>query len=296
LSLDHNYAPAHFGLGLLYEREGAFVEATQAYSAGLQLDPDWRPGQIRLGVVQARMEEWSAALQTLQPVVQRGRFDQELLFHLGLAQAHLGQYQAALAIWEPLRLRQPDDEVLISNRIAALYHLGREHMECGDFNRAIDLWEEGLQECPDLTELQDCLVETLVRAGMTVLSRQTEIALGEEEHRRASHYLERALALQPDETRARYYLGFAALSAGDATAAINYLVPLVEEAPDDYRATYHLILALLANGESSRVLPLLDNIEAVADLYSAALPLVRGNVALLQENWSEAFDLYSDAF
>ena len=292
LTLDQKYAPAHFGLGLLHEHSGDFLEASKAYSLGLRLNPNWRPAQIRLGVMYAYRKNWTAALETLQPLVQQGQFNPELLFHLGITQANLKRYEAALTTWEPLRMHWPDDELLASNRIAALYELGREHMERGDFDKAINLWEQGLQERPDLVELQDCLTEALVRAGITFLSHKSQSVLGEDDYHQVCRYLERALALQPQETRARYYLGFAALRRGNTSIAIEYLVPLVKEDPDDHQASYHLMLAFLANAEIPRALSLLKNLEAVAEQYNPGLSLANGNVALLQGNWSEAFDQY----
>jgi tetratricopeptide (TPR) repeat protein len=133
---------------------------------------------------------------------------------------------------------------------------GVQAFQQGDYDSAIDAWERVEQQIPEMTP-REPLAEAYFR-------RALQRAYGEiPDEDAASHDLEHAVALQPDETRYRYHLGLLAQRQGDLAAAIEAYQAVVQgDGEFAQRATYPLALAWSQQGRDPTELPVWGQLTA----------------------------------
>jgi Flp pilus assembly protein TadD len=81
------------------------------------------------------------------------------------------------------------------------------------------------------------------------LNGRVLVEKGPESHAAARQYLEQALALQPQHTEARYYLGVLKLRGGDAAGAARELEQVIQAQPDRIDARQNYAKALRQSGD-----------------------------------------------
>jgi cytochrome c-type biogenesis protein CcmH len=109
---------------------------------------------------------------------------------------------------------QPDD-------LQASLHLGRAYALAGEFERAAGAYRAALARHEGMAELHSALGEVLVMAGGGAVSQEARAAF------------DRALELDADDARARFYAGLAMLQSGEPQSALDAWVALIGDAPGD---------------------------------------------------------------
>src|SRR5262249_14010154 len=115
----------------------------------------------------------------------------------------LGRDEEARSAWSSLLVAYSDDDVLRSNVAIVDDRLAREHLTAGRYADAAECWERCRMLRPDVEAFTQGAGEARLRQGISLLassngSNATATA--------AVEALQRALALDPDDARPRYYL------------------------------------------------------------------------------------------
>lgn len=198
LRLDAGAAAAHTLLGIiLASRGGADMEAGEALSQAIALDPASFDAQFYLGRVQYALRDFSSAAKSLRAAVNLNQKHPEARFFLGTTLEAAGESDAALIEYQRLVEIDPNSAI-------GQVGLGALQVKQGKIDEAITILRRALSLDPKIFEAHWALGRALMLA---------------ERFPEAIESLKSAVALLPDRADAHYQLGLALRRAGRAEEA-----------------------------------------------------------------------------
>jgi tetratricopeptide (TPR) repeat protein len=226
----------HVALAARAVQLGSPRDAVTSLEAAVRLAPESWEGHLLLGRLLARrnppgtpgpdggvQRQMERAQYHLVRALQLGPTPHEepaALYDLSLLCLRTGR----MADGQRLLQRLVDDD---RYRGEARYHLGRVASRMGKHKKAILYYRQHLEESPE--------------EGAEVWARIGACYLHESEPQKAREACNRALALDPGDIEARWILGAALLTEGEAGEAIRQFREILEIAPDHYDAFAELV-------------------------------------------------------
>lgn len=234
---DHRRADVHFGLGCLHEVLGDRHQALREFEMACRLAPESFEGHYKLAMILwARARE----LGTPKRLLERSQFHTtkaltldptpavalDLQFHLAMTALHAKRWTDAHKMLLPLLDTNRAERVKYSIGVAS-YHLGKH-------KNAILYLRQHLDRHPE-----DPRVHT--RIGMSYLQ------LGE--FAKARKACNRALAVDPSNTDARWTLGCALIEEGQVEDATQVFKELLADEPEHIPAFTELVRLRVGTGD-----------------------------------------------
>ena len=115
LSADPESFMAHYGLGLVLEREGLADEALNHLKIALRQQPGSVPIMYALGETYQTSGQYENSISILNKALEQSPNDKEIMYLLGLSFQHLEQYDQASRIFERLTFLPPVKDRLYYN-------------------------------------------------------------------------------------------------------------------------------------------------------------------------------------
>jgi predicted O-linked N-acetylglucosamine transferase (SPINDLY family) len=271
LSLDRQFAPAHFELADLLLVDKQTREARFHYQAGLAVDPNVLSAWINLAQAEIWLEEFASAHTSADRACQLDARSREAIFNRAVAARALGKFDLAEAdyrnilsidpLYKPaivnlanlLRGEGRADEAgqLLQNAVHAhpqdatlLFAWGSFLQEEGDHTKAIDLYRQLLAKDPDHPAATENLATAYRRTG------DWEVAVS---------LLRQATTQRPDDPAPWIQLGHAYLEREDDQLALEAMRQVVRCRPLDWTSTLR----------AARICPLLYNSAEEIAIYRA---------------------------
>jgi tetratricopeptide (TPR) repeat protein len=239
-----------------------------------------------MAVLHCRNGHYAEAVRILEPLYRSGSDSDTILFYLGMALSSLHRYSEALSLWDQLLARYapnpsvsegayPEHEKLKANIFRVRYLLGAQLAAEENYEAATVEWEQYLKHFPSDTETSINLAELYLRQALRQLDSPA-----------AETLLDRALALDPENPRYRYYRALYHLKHRRFDDAADQLRAL----PQDARVLYHLALCLLLKSEPTEAMPLFERAAAQqkTDAYGRYAAWAIANHHVGQQRYAEA--------
>jgi predicted Zn-dependent protease len=115
LEVNSQSALAHYGLGLIMERQGDIREALGHFKSALRHDPDCIPIAFSLAKAYQTIGQYEDSLAILRKAHERSPKDKEILYLLALSLQKLERYDQASEIYERLTFLPPVNEDVYYN-------------------------------------------------------------------------------------------------------------------------------------------------------------------------------------
>jgi len=106
---------AHYGLGLILQREGKLTEALEQFKIAVSKNTDSIPVMFSLGETYQMLGEYQDSLSILRRALELYPKDKEILFLLGVSLQRLEQYGQASEIYERLTYLPPVKDMVYYN-------------------------------------------------------------------------------------------------------------------------------------------------------------------------------------
>ncbi len=165
LRSDPKSAPAHYGLGLVLEREGRITEAIEQFRQSLAENPDSTEVMFSMGNSYLSNGQYEESLSILQKALALAPRDKEILYLYALSLQNLERYSAAAKIYERLTFLPPvKDKVyynlgIVYGRQGSLplahYNLGIYFTKLGKRNEALFHFRKAEQLAADNPALRE---------------------------------------------------------------------------------------------------------------------------------------------
>lgn len=231
IELEPRYYEAHYSLGNAYRERGSFDQACDAYNGALLLKPDSVEAHTNLGVVLAKQGDKGRAREHYTKAVELKPTLADVHNNLGALEFEEGRFEAAAARFQKAVELQPGHVDALANLGNALQWAGRyeEAIECCDralvldprsrnahLNKGVAL-SKVQREDEAIKELLFCL--ELDPSDVDALTNLGGIYQLIDNYESARHYLERAVATNPNNALAHWNLGIALAASGDLACA-----------------------------------------------------------------------------
>lgn len=208
VAIDPQSAEAWSHLGDLQHELKRPREAIQSWDKALELDPKdiqtWLHKGVALGV---QLGRWEEALDTWNHALELDRNDADLWFRRGVALATLERWDAAVESWDTALELNPYFRDAWINKGVALQKLGRYEEAIEANNRAL-----GLDRASDTVSAPSNLKDAVLKPSaadthdeaqaveeVETLYRQAQEQAAAENHHAALRFLDRALAIAPED-------------------------------------------------------------------------------------------------
>jgi serine/threonine-protein kinase len=205
--LDPNYADAHRSLGNIFYLQQKYIEAEAAFRKAIVLKPDFAAAYCNLGVVLNALERYAEAEAAARKAIGLEP-DLAIAYNtLGVALKDQKQYAAAEAALLKAIALQPNFADFYAN-------LGSVLIERKNFTSAVVALNTAISLRPNADEYTNL--------GISLTSLQ--------KHVQAEEAFQKAIALQPDSGRPRFYLGFELIQQarfGEAAGTLKELDSLL---------------------------------------------------------------------
>ncbi len=195
--------------GLALEQQDAWAEAIEVYSQALEASPGHAALHVRWGISLGQQGQWEAALAQYETAASLDSAHSPTFLHWGIALEELERWEAALA-----KLNQAVG--LANDKSRALFYLGACYEQASRklgrdeyFDRAVETFQSLLEIEPNDAYALNYLGYMYADKGV----RLTE----------AVALLEKALAIQPDNSAFLDSIGWAYFRLGELVQAEHYL-------------------------------------------------------------------------
>jgi Flp pilus assembly protein TadD len=249
-------------LGVVYSRQGRHLQAVTVYTAARKLAPTEPNLILNLGLAYLKLDDYAQA----KPLFAQLSTPQARELH-AICQLQTGEVAAATAALEALAAkpspavlhflslayakqnRLPDAQLTLDRLFASLpqaqahFLEGKVWYEAALFDKALASFEKAFQSNPTLS-------------GLARETGKTHISLHNDDA--ALQQLRRALAFDPDDIEAKYFLGAFLVQQSTPAEAIPLLQAVQDARPDLWGTFYYLGKAQLSQGKASLALPLLQ--------------------------------------
>jgi predicted TPR repeat methyltransferase len=199
VSLNPEHTEAQFYLGVLALEANDLNEAKQAFQHVLSRDPEHTQALTNLGVIALKRKQNQTAVDFFSKAIALDNDDMDARNNLAATFMHHDRFENALMHYDVLLKKEPDT-------IEYLYNSGVAQMALGHLNEAIIFFERIL---------------TLDKEHGSSLNNMAAIYLKMEMRETSRSYLERALAINPQDSVSQHMLN-ALNGATDANTTPNY--------------------------------------------------------------------------
>ncbi|MEO7727004.1 MAG: tetratricopeptide repeat protein [Burkholderiales bacterium] len=227
LELEHDFAPAHFELGMTYSDQAHFEEAADYFQLAVHFKPDLIAAWLQLGATLVRLGRADAAQAAYRETLAREPTHGGAWRDLGNLLKAGGDWNAAIDCYTSAAACDPASADVHSRLGYALYQVGRYAASTASFERALALQ-------PDMVEARHNLGLLLLETG------QPEEAL---------RSFEQALAGNPAIVETRACVAHALRDLGRLDAAIERYDEVLATHPDFTDALNNRTYALLMKEE-----------------------------------------------
>ena len=206
-------ADAHGGLGLILLSDGQYKDAVHELGRAAQIDPG--SAKYALGLAEA-LHRWNhntTLLSYLEAVKPRFGNLPQFQYLLGLAHYNLSHYPKAVDIFNQLLTINPPRRDLI------LYYLGNSYLAMMEFPKAESCYQQAIELNPNDSTYYDAYAELLRKKGPSHIGQAVAL-------------LEKAMALDPKDTRASLELGLSYEAQQQLPQAQSLLEDCVRLQPD----------------------------------------------------------------
>ena len=278
---DHNRA--RFIKGLIFEKQGCYGQAIGEYSSALSDNNISPQSHLRLGIVYSRKSDYSEAIEHLEKSYQSGLRSDDLLNSLGMSYFHIENYEKALIYLDELLKRYPEDIELVNIINQTRYLLGHQLMSQCNYDKAIEEWEECLQENSRDEELRKDLAEAYCRAFLMDMKGYNG--------NKAQRKIEKANEYDPNNTRFIFLLGLFYYNTGRYEESIDQFNRLLTLNPQDTCVKYHMGLSLLCHGQKVKGLEIFKELTEDNNGYARHAAWIVANERIKEEQYQEATHL-----
>ena len=224
-------------LGIAAFRAQNYPEAIRGLSAHLAAHPDDAPSRAMLGMAFAAQEKYKDAAKTFEPLGQKGMQDAAAGYTWALALTRLGELPRAAQVLDEFQKQDRPNETLML--------VGQLWLEMADYSKAVKTFHRVLQS-------DAAFPKAHYFAGQACLRWQ--------HWPEAEQEFQAELALAPNDTDAKYNLGFVYLQQSRVDGAAKLFEEVIAAQPDHSAAQYEYGKILLDRGNVQ---------EAVAHLETA---------------------------
>ena len=264
--------PGHLGalgnLGVVYSRMGRYADAVGVYSRALKAAPADPLLNLNLALAYMKQEEYASAKPHLQRVLEKQPSNAQARELMATAELFTGNAAGATEMLEALRsqgspsvfyllsiayLRQNrrDDAMQSVGRLFSSLPPAQAHLLAARAYYESTLFDESLAELKKARELDAKLPGLAREFGKTYVSlRQSE---------EAKQALTEALAADPSDVEARYFLGALLVQEGSDEAGVGHLEQVRAARPTFWGPQYYLGRAALSSGKAAEAARLLQH-------------------------------------
>lgn len=307
LAAQPNHVGALGNLGVVYSRSSRFDQAIDVYQRALRIAPADRGLLLNLGLAYTRQDAHGEALPIFERLAKAAPGNRQANLLLSTSQLHTGQLSAAVSGLESLRSADAHDAGVLyllgvgylkqrqteKARAAfdaflaeappakAAFVMCKAHYESERFEEAAELCRKTLELDSSFAGAHRELGKVLVSQRAPEASKELAAAvaqdpadaeavyflgaalLQEERTTEAMRYLERARELNPGFWGSYFYLGKARLQAGDTDAAIALLRRAAGLNPGESAVQYQLGRALSAAGKTQEAAAAMQRVREI---------------------------------
>ena len=184
ISLNPEHAEAYFYLGILYLEENMLTDAERAFQKVLEHDHEQVQTLVNLGVIALKKDQNQIAVDYFTKALALDNEDIDARNNLAATFMHHDRFENALMHYDVLLKNEP-------NNIEYLYNSGVAQMALGHLNEAIIFFEQVLNLNNTHTPSLNNMAAIYLKMDMRETSRE---------------YLQRALAINPQDTISKHML------------------------------------------------------------------------------------------
>ncbi|HEX7079505.1 MAG TPA: tetratricopeptide repeat protein [Gammaproteobacteria bacterium] len=269
---------AFYYLGRIAESEEQPLRATRSYSRVTDGTHAVEAQLRTASILMTRMNDPNGALRHLQEFGEANpRFRSDMLVARAQLLVQMDRAPEALQLFEDALAADPEDATLHEARAQLYVMMAEEAQSRGDYDEAEGLLETGLERYPENTSLRYSLALLLqetgdMRKSVRVLEELVEDhpdnpvflnALGYlltdqfDRHEEAREYIQKALAMDPDNAAIIDSMGWVLFKLGNYRSAFDYL-DRAYRLEQDPEIAAHLVDVRWALGEREEALDLLE--------------------------------------
>lgn len=237
VQIDPNDFESHMSLGIIFTLKGNYDKAIEEYTTAVKINPESPRALKGLGSVLTWRAQYKEAIEVLKRAIEISPDDTFALISLGEAYSGNRMYEEAIAAYNKAIEIEPDNiqshqglasayedkglyeeaikEYEKANEIIKGNFYSRDiaeiYTEQGEYDKAIGIYKELLQDSPQDAYLHHSLAYTYAKAGKRL---------------EAIEEYERTIALEPNDPEAHYSLGLSYRASNndeDAQKAIEHL-------------------------------------------------------------------------
>lgn len=210
---------AYYLLGTIAAQERRFGDADDYYQQAISLRPDFKPAYYDLATVKITLNKPADALQILARARSRFGLDFALEFYSGLAQMKLKQYAEAVRSFNEAEVIAKAGE---RDRLTHIFYhqFGSALERKGDHTEAEKYFRQSLALSPDFSESLNYLGYMWAERGVNL--------------QEARQFIEKAVALEPDNPAYLDSMAWVLFKMGEAKEALPWMEKAVDrnEEPD----------------------------------------------------------------
>lgn len=228
LKVKSDYAEAHHGLGVVYEKSNHLAEALAQYRLALTAAPEYLPYALAVAETCAAQKLYSEALDTLTPFMQGADPSACVYLLAGHIYTRMEQPPQALKMYQEAYNLSPEDADVAETLALAQYQMGHAEDALALLKKLAEnpqkktgksgwLYDLAMGDCylqlGQAHEAQRCYERIADRAAIKpeVWTRLAQAAVSRQDWQRAGHCAQQALDLQAKNTEAILVLGYVAL-------------------------------------------------------------------------------------
>lgn len=252
IELEHDFAPAHFELGLTYSDQAQFEDAADYFQLAVHFAPDLLAAWLHLGATLTKLGradaaqaayrealarepghggawltlgnllkaggDWNAAIDCYARAAACDAASADVHCRLGYALYQVGRYAESRASFDTALTLQPD-------MIEARHNLGLMLLETGQAEEALQAFEQALAINPDIVETRACVAHAFRDLGRLdeAIERYDEVLASQPDFTDALN--NRTYALLMKEDYAAGWLAYERRFSNGGLAARNFPYP-----------------------------------------------------------------------
>jgi TolB-like protein/Flp pilus assembly protein TadD len=243
ISLSSAPADAYMGLGLAYKRSNRVALAEQSFMKAIELQPNYWRAYMTMGSFlfdAGRVEE---AIPYYQRITELMPQSEIALNNLGAAFFVSGNFSRAARYWQQSLELAPSSDAY-SNVATSLYLQG-------DYRQAADLYHKAVEFAPDDCELWGNLGDAYSQLPDTE-------DLASAMYTNAIRLADKRLQINQSDSRTLALMGHYQAKTGERDTALSYIDRALALTPNDMGVTYYSATALAELGEWERSFDMLE--------------------------------------
>jgi tetratricopeptide (TPR) repeat protein len=241
VALDPLDYDAHIGLGLLYEDTNQPAKAEAAYRDALGIRPGYWAGASYLGIFYLYRGAYDNARKEFEAAARVCPGNINVLNYLGTVEYKLGAFDRAMAAYERSNTVKRNADAC--GNLAVIYYYS------GRYADSVNMGQIALSFGP--TDFSNLIWGNLGDAYRFTPGNEAKAA---EAYQQAIELTERALAVDPGDSRSRASLAAFLAKAGDPVRARAEIERVLREKPDDSSIVMHAVMVYEVGGARGQAL------------------------------------------